>query len=93
MGMVSGGQCGFDLEKLEEVSENLSSKLGAAVGDHLLWETKAFEEVVDKELCGLLCRDLFGAWDQNYPLCKPVVHHGQDRVVSVRFREVGNEVG
>ncbi|KAG2005814.1 hypothetical protein CC2G_002182 [Coprinopsis cinerea AmutBmut pab1-1] len=48
--MVSGGQCGFDLEKLEEVTENLSSKLGTAVGDHLLWETKAFEEVIDKEL-------------------------------------------
>ena len=36
--------------------------------------------------------DGFGTRDDNYPLCKAVVDHDQNRVFAIYFREVGDQV-
>ena len=55
-------------------------------------KAKAFEYMVEEKFghpCGIY---RFQTRDENYPLCKAMVDHNHQRVMSIRRREVGDEV-
>ena len=55
-------------------------------------KAKAFEYVVKKELSDPGYINGFAARSKNYPLCKAMVDHNQDRIKSRERRKVGDEV-
>ena len=65
-------------------------KLWASIRDDLVIEPKVQVDFVEKEGCHPLGSDGFLSEAENYPLCKAMVDHHQQRIETRGSREIGD---
>ena len=55
-------------------------------------KTEMLKDMGKKELGDASCVDVFGAGSKNYPLCKAMVNHNQQRIMAGGWGEISDEV-
>jgi hypothetical protein len=72
-------------------SHEFGGKLGASVGDYMLWESRSSPDVIQVELGRFFGGDCFAAGGDNNGFTE-TVHYDEHRISIAGFREVGDEV-
>ena len=74
------------------LSPSSRSTIFTTIRDNTVMLSEAFEHMVKKELSNSICVNRFRARNQDYPLCKAMVYHDHEGVITVRKGKVGDEV-
>ena len=80
--MVGGGEFDIIFQEMGKLSCECRGEFGTTIRDKGVMKAKAFEYIVKKELSNPGCINGFAARSKNYPLCKAMVDHDQDRIKS-----------
>ena len=80
LGMVGSREGNVIFKELGEFLCKGKGKLWTAVQDYFVVETKAGEDMFEKQSSDTSSVDSFVTKDENHPLCKPMVDHDQNRV-------------
>jgi len=88
--MVGSGEGNIIFEKSGQLLCKGRGKLWTTVKDYFVVETKAGEDMFEKQGGDTGGINSFGTRDENHPLCKPMVDHDQNRV---RTRREGQSPG
>ena len=67
-------------------------KLWTTIRDDLVVKPKVEVDLVEKEGGDPFCSDRFLGGAENYPLCKPMVNHNQERVKAREDQKVSDEI-
>ena len=78
--MVGSGEERIVVEEFSEFFGKGGGKLWTVIRDNLIIESKAEVDLVEKEGGNSFCGDCFLGGAKNYPFCKPMVDHDQERV-------------
>ena len=81
--MVGGGEGYVISEEAGELSCEGRGKLRTPIRDYLGMETELRENIGEEKLGYSFGINVFCTGAINYPLCKPMVYHDHDRVISV----------
>ena len=90
--MVGSREGNIVLEKLGQLLCEGKGKLWTVVQDYFIMETKAGEDIFEKQDGDAGSIDSFVTRDENHPLCKPMVNHDQNRVKTGGQRQICNHV-
>ena len=90
--MIGSGEGEVIVEELAEFPGEGRGKLWTTIRDNFIIEPEAQIDFVEKEGCYPLDGDRFLSGAENYPLCKAIVNHDQQRVETRGGREIGDEV-
>ena len=89
---VEGHRQGLIYVKLAPgFSHKFGSKLGASIGDYVLWESSSSPDIIQVELSAFFCSDSFAARGDNDGFAE-AVYYNEHGVGIAGFREVGDEV-
>ena len=89
---VEGHRQGLIYVKLAPgFSHKFGSKLGASIGDYVLWESSSSPNIIQIELSGFFCGDSFATRGDNDGLTE-AVYYDEHGVGITGFREVSDEV-
>ncbi len=91
LGMISRTKCRGNAKLSVNSLHNLTGKLGASVGDHLVPKTVMLEGAFQQYVHCAICINGLATWGYNYALCESV-NHTVNGVVTFTFWKVGNEV-
>ena len=72
-------------------SHKFESKLGASIGDYVLWESGSLPNIIQIELSSIFCGDSFATRGDNDGLTE-MIYYNEHGVSITGFREVGDEV-
>ena len=72
-------------------SHKFESKLGASVGDYVLWESSSSPDIIQIELSGFFCDDSFVTRGDNDGFTE-AIYYNEHRVDIAGFGEVGDKV-
>ena len=61
------------------------------IRDNAVMKSEAFEHMVKKEFSDSICINRFRARNQDYPLCKAMVDHNHEGVITMGKGEVSDE--
>ena len=92
LGVIGGGEVDIILKDPSKFSSKGQGKLGTMIRDNGVIKSKVFKCVVEKELSNSIRINSFGARSQYYPLCKAMVDHDHEGVITMRKGKVGDEV-
>ena len=92
LGVVGGGEEKVVVEDFTELLSEGRGKLWTMIRDDFLVKPKVEVDLVEKEGSYSLSGDGFLDGAENYPLCKAMVNHNQQRVKARGDRKVSDEV-
>ena len=72
-------------------SHKFGSKLGASIGNYVLWESSSLPDIIQIELSSFFCGDSFATRGDNDGLME-TIYYDEYRVGIAGFREVSDEV-
>ena len=90
--MVGCGEGDIVLEEVGQFSCEGQGKLWSSIGDHFGVETELRKNIGEEELGRSFGINVFCAGAVNYPLCKAMVYHDHDRIISVGIGESRDEI-
>ena len=92
LGVVGGRKGEIIVEELSELLGEGTGELWAMIGDDLVVEPKTEIHFMEKEGSYSLGEDGFLCGVENYPLCKAMVDHNQQRIETRGSGKVSDEV-
>ena len=92
LGVIGGGKRKVVVKEFAELLGEGGGELWAMIRDDFVVEPEAKVDFVEKECGDSFGSDHFLSGAENYPLCKAMVDHNQQRVKARGGREVGDQV-
>ena len=90
--VVSGAHGEFDSEKSSPFLKNLCGELWSSIRDDSVGESESSVDVLMEKVRSSGCVNGFIARSEDYSLCKSLVYHDQDGIISVRVGKIRDEV-
>ena len=90
--MIGGGEGEVVVYEFSKLSSEGRCELGASIRDDFVKQPEAEEDFVEKEGCDPFGGDGFLSRAKNYPLCKPMVYHDQERIKAHGDRKVCDKI-
>ena len=81
--VVGSRECDIVLEEAGEFLSEGQGKLRPSVGDYFGVEAESRKNIGEEKLGHSFGINVFCAGAVNYPLCKPMVYHDHDRIISM----------